>query len=63
MVLALGSMVLAPAVGVVIDGTGSGYRHAFGAGMALAAAALVCAIFVHRRFMRLGGPKGYVAPE
>jgi MFS family permease len=63
MVLALGSMVLAPAVGVVIDGTGSGYRHAFGAGMILAAAALVNAIFVHRRFMRLGGPKGYVAPE
>lgn len=63
MVLSLGSMALAPAVGLVIDGEGGGHRHSFGAGLVLALAALGCGFFVYRRFLRLGGPKGYKAPE
>lgn len=63
MVLSLGTMAMAPAVGLLIDDTGSGYRHSFGVGLGLSLTALVCAAYVHRRFMRLGGPKGYQAPE
>lgn len=62
-VLSLGTMGLAPAVGMLIDDTGSVYRHSFGVGMGFAVTALLCGVYVHRRFMRLGGPKGYVAPE
>jgi len=62
-VMAPANIVLAPLVGILIDGTGGFYRMTFFAGCAMAALALVTAWRVHGHFMRLGGPKGYVAPE
>jgi MFS family permease len=56
-------MTLAPIVGTVIDVTGNSYRYAFTAGGVLAAIALVSGVSVYARFMKLGGPTGYVAPE
>jgi hypothetical protein len=56
-------MTLAPIVGTVIDVTGNSYRYAFTAGAVLAAIALVSGVSVYARFMKLGGPTGYVAPE
>ncbi|AHF90705.1 MFS transporter [Opitutaceae bacterium TAV5] len=55
-------MVLAPTVGLIIDRTGDEYRHTFTTGCLLATIALVCAVYVYRQFMNLGGPKDYVAP-
>ncbi|MDF3055807.1 MAG: transporter [Rariglobus sp.] len=62
MVMAPANMVLAPAVGLVLDRTGKVYHHTFTAGCALAVVALVLALCVHHKFMKLGGPKHYVAP-
>jgi MFS family permease len=56
-------MGLAPVMGLVIDQTGNVYRYTFVGAFLLAISTLISAIFVHRHFMRLGGPKGYVAPE
>lgn len=55
-------MVLGPAVGTVIDLTGNLYYHTFTAGCLLSFIALSSAWHVHGKFLRLGGPKGYVAP-
>lgn len=60
MVLAPANMVLAPAVGMVIDG--GVYRHSFTAGCILAIMALVSSWLVHGQFMKLGGPTRYEAP-
>jgi cyanate permease len=59
----MAGMVLAPAVGLVIDRTEGEYRYTFTIGCVLAAIALVCAVYVYRQFMKLGGPKNYVAPN
>lgn len=56
-------MLLAPLLGLIIDVTHNTYRILFVAEFLLAGSALVTAFYVHRRFMLLGGPKGYVAPE
>ncbi len=55
--------VLPPLMGRYLDLTGHVYRHTFIAGAGLAFLALAAMLVVHRRFMALGGPKGYVAPE
>lgn len=59
----LGGMAIGPVVGGVIDLSGNAYHHTFTIGSAVAVVALILAIVVHGQFMRLGGPKGYVAPE
>lgn len=60
---ALTNMVIGPAVGAAIDGTGNLYYHTFTIGSLIAAGSLILGQRVHGHFMRLGGPKGYVAPE
>lgn len=62
MVMSPANMVLAPLIGLLLDRTGKVYHHTFTAGGVLALVALTLAFFVHRRFMRLGGPKAYSAP-
>lgn len=62
-VLSLFMMTLAPAVGILIDMTGNVYRHTFTVGFGLAVITLTAQVLVYRQFMRLGGPKGYAAPE
>ncbi len=59
----LGSMAVGPMVGGLIDATGNAYYHTFTSGCVMALIALLAAIGVYVRFMSLGGPKGYVAPE
>lgn len=59
----LAVMVMAPGMGTVIDVSGNIYRLTFVLGAALAALALLCAWQVYGRFIKLGGPKDYVAPE
>jgi len=57
------NMTLAPLVGLVIDQTGGVFRYCFGIGGGMAVVALAAGWHVHRKFMQLGGPRGYVAPE
>lgn len=61
--LSLANILLAPAIGWLIDATGRVYRLTFVVGGGLAILALLCACYVHGKFMKLGGPKSYVAPE
>ncbi len=62
MMMAPFSMTMAPLVGLVIDATGKVYHYTFATGCVLALIGLAMAFVVHRQFMKLGGPKGYVAP-
>ena len=58
----LTNMVIGPAVGAAVDFTGDLYYHTFTIGSLIAASSLVLGFHVHRNFMRLGGPKSYIAP-
>lgn len=62
-IAALANMVAAPLIGIMIDQGGGAYQHTFTVGVVLAGAALLVGVYVHRRFMLLGGPSGYAAPE
>jgi predicted membrane protein len=63
MLQALGSVVLGPSLGKYLDHTGHIYRYTFAFGLYLAIAGVITLLVVHQMFMRLGGPKHYVAPE
>ena len=56
-------MTMAPYMGLMNDRTGRIYRYAFVVGGVMAVLALAAGFCVHGRFMKLGGPRGYVAPE
>ncbi|MFA6960881.1 MAG: MFS transporter [Opitutaceae bacterium] len=62
MIMAPCNMTLAPLMGLFIDQTGKIYQYTFLAGGLLALTGLAMAMAVHSQFMKLGGPKGYVAP-
>ncbi len=55
-------MALAPVVGTIVDWTGDEYRYTFLSASVLAFIALWASWHVHSQFMKLGGPKNYVAP-
>jgi MFS family permease len=62
MILAVCNIILGPLMGEILDRLNHDYRYTFLAGGILAFAALVSNWVVYRRFMKLGGPRGYVAP-
>lgn len=55
--------VTAPLVGAILDLTHQAYRHTFTVGAVLAFLSLVSLFVVYRMYLRLGGDKGFVAPE
>jgi len=61
--LSLFTILISPAMGILIDRTGLGFRHTFLIAGTLAGGALIAFFLVYRRFRRLGGVHGYVAPE
>jgi MFS family permease len=63
LVMSFGLMLVGPVMGKFLDVTGHHYRDVYFASSALAVAALLTGLVVHRRFMQLGGPARYVAPE
>jgi len=56
-------MVMAPLWGFLLDHLHHAYRYTFFMGFALAAAGLVGCLILHGKFMALGGPRHYIAPE
>ena len=63
LVRGLGFVIVPAYVGRILDASGHVYRHTFTASGIVAVAAFVALLLFHRRFMRMGGPKGYIAPE
>ncbi|MDF3055795.1 MAG: transporter [Rariglobus sp.] len=61
--VAFANMVMAPLMGLFIDQSGGIFRHTFTVACGLAMLALIAGFYVHAKFMKLGGPRGYVAPE
>jgi MFS family permease len=59
----LGTIAVGPAVGLLLDRSGHVYRYIFLSSFVLAALALVCGYIVYQRFLALGGPAAYTAPE
>jgi len=62
----LGSIVgifFAPFVGRLLDSTHHDYRYTFFVNAGVTAATFIVFVLVHQRFMALGGPRHYVAPE
>ncbi len=57
------SIALAPCIGMLLDHTGHNYRYTFYAGGGITMAAVVVTLLMHGKFMALGGPRNYVAPE
>jgi MFS family permease len=62
-IIALCSMALGPAVGMFLDHVHHAYRYTFLMSCILSLVALVGLIIVYRKFLELGGPDSYKAPE
>ncbi len=56
------NMALAPIVGWIIDVKADDYRYTFASACVICLTALWAGWHVYRQFMKLGGPKSYVAP-
>ena len=63
LISALSNIVLGPTLGLLLDRLGRDYHYTFGLGGILGLAALGIGLVVYRRFMALGGPANYKAPE
>ena len=57
------NMCISPIFGVILDRSNHHYHYTFGMSGGIALLALGLFLVVYRRFMALGGPSGYVAPE
>ena len=62
-VQSFGMMLVGPVMGYFLDLSGHDYRYAYMASGIMAVLALLTGLVVHAKFMKLGGPKAYVAPE
>ena len=57
------AVMVGPVVGGFLDCTGSVYRYTYLITCGLQILALICGFVLYLKFMALGGPKNYVAPE
>lgn len=62
-VCSLASIVLAPALGKLLDFSHHNYRLTFYASFFLSVVTLINLVVLHRRFMALGGTTNYIAPR
>lgn len=60
---AIAGITFTPAFGKIIELTGTQYRHTYLMSCILCIIGTVLLLVVHYHFMKLGGPKGYTAPE
>lgn len=56
-------LIMPPLAGAILDLTKQSYRHTFTVGAVVAFLALAALIVVYRGYLRLGGDRGFVAPE
>lgn len=58
----LGAIGVGMVIGPFLDFTGNNYQLTWVMGACVSATAVLLLVLLYRRFMALGGPKGYVAP-
>lgn len=63
LVSSLGMMLVGPVMGQFLDMTGNNYRHVYTASAVMGVLALATGLVVYAKFLKLGGPSGYVPPE
>jgi len=63
LVASVGTIMIGPLLGKYLDITGHIYRHVFLVSFLLMGLSITCGLVVHRRFISLGGPRHYVAPQ
>ena len=63
MINSLITVILAPILGMLLDCTHHAYHYTFLVGAIVAVLALFSCLVLHSKFMALGGPKNYIAPE
>ena len=63
LLLAVCNIILGPALGKLLDVLGHDYRYTFAVGGLIALVAFGSSWVVYRRFLKMGGTHGYVAPE
>ena len=63
LVMAVVNVAAGPVLGLLLDWLGHDYRFTFGVGCLVGLLAVLVNLMVYRRFLALGGPRGYVAPE
>jgi MFS family permease len=56
-------MFLSPAIGKVLDNTHHVYRYTFFLSFIITIVSIILGLILHHKFMALGGPQNYVAPE
>ena len=56
-------IVAAPSVGALLDSTHHEYRYTFLIGLNFSVLTFLCMVVLYRKFVALGGPDNYVAPE
>lgn len=57
------TMVFSPLIGFLLDAVNHDYRYTFYLAAILSFAAAAGLLVLHSKFMKLGGPKNYVAPQ
>ncbi|MBI5380370.1 MAG: MFS transporter [Opitutae bacterium] len=61
--ISLGTMLVGPACGKLLDFSHHQYRYIYLIAFCFVALSLLATLVVYKEFMKLGGPKGYQAPE
>jgi MFS family permease len=56
-------IVFGPVVGAILDHLHHDYRYTFYMSFLLTIVAILCGLVLHTKFMALGGPQNYVAPQ
>jgi len=63
LVVCIGGMIIGPLLGALLDHSDHVYRYTYLAGFGFTVAALITGVVLYRKFLALGGPHSYVAPE
>ncbi len=63
MITGAGFLLMPPLVGLLLDFSGHAYRYTFLISGGLALAGFAVLLIAHKKFMKLGGPTAYIAPE
>jgi MFS family permease len=62
-VSSIGRMLIGMASGIFLDGVNHQYRYTFFMGLVISIMSVLASLVLYRKFLQMGGPAHYVAPE